>query len=280
MHQRFVKTKDGVNLSFLDRGEGQPIIMLPGWSQTAAMYRGQFDALCQVGRVIALDHRGHGDSDKPDHGYRVQRLAKDLFDVLEALEITEPDIIAHSMGAAVTWSYLSSFSAERPPRRLIFIDEPRALLARPNWSEKEREEAGAIVPSLEGLSDFAAAIRRADSPDTAIDILRPMFTGGVTEHQLLEVARENLKLPRQHAADLLVDNVIQDWRSVIEHLKFPTLVFGGLGSVHPTASQEWIARAIPGAELNLVPEEEGGSHFLFYENPDRFNKAATHFLKA
>ena len=278
MQKKSVRIKDGVNLSYLEGGEGWPLIMLPGWSQTAAMFKGQFEDLRRIRRVIALDHRGHGDSDKPDDGYKVQRLAKDLFEVVQALDIDEPDIIAHSLGAAVTWSYLLSFGQERPLRRLVFIDEPSALLARPDWSEQEREQAGAIVPSLEGLAGLVAKIREADSLETVAEILRPMFTNAIAENDLLDVARENLKFPRNLAASLLADNVIQDWRSVIATIRRPTLVFGGAGSIHPPASQKWIAEAIPNGEFDLVPADEGGNHFLFYENPMRFNQRTIRFL--
>lgn len=279
MERKSIRTHDGVTLSYLEGGEGHPLVMLPGWSQTAAMYERQFDAFCRIARVIALDHRGHGESDKPDHGYRVQRLAKDLCELIETLQLVEPDILAHSMGAAVTWSYLSLFGAERPPRRLVFVDEPRALLARPDWSEDEREAAGAVIPSLDALSGFVTKVRESDRPETVAEILRPMFTNATSEAELLDIARENLKLPRNHAAELLADNVIQDWRSVIEQIRHPTLVFGGAGSVHPAKCQRWIADAIPGAELDIVPADAGGSHFLFYENPTRFNAHVVRFLQ-
>jgi non-heme chloroperoxidase len=279
MQRKSIRTHDGVTLSYLERGAGHPLVMLPGWSQSAAMYERQFDDFCRISRVIALDHRGHGESDKPDHGYRVQRLAKDLFELIDALQLVEPDILAHSMGAAVTWSYLSLFGPERPPRRLIFVDEPRALLARPDWSKGESEEAGAIIPSLDALSVIVAKVRESDSPEAVVEILRPMFTAAISEAELLDIARENLKLPRSHAAELLADNVIQDWRSVIEQIRCPTLVFGGAGSIHPTESQRWIAGAIPGAELDIVPADEGGNHFLFYENPSRFNDCVLRFLQ-
>jgi pimeloyl-ACP methyl ester carboxylesterase len=280
MERKSFRTHDGVTLSYLEGGKGHPLIMLPGWSQTAAMYERQFDDFCRIAHVIALDHRGHGESDKPDHGYRIQRLAKDLFELIDALRLAEPDILAHSMGAAVAWSYLSLSGAERPPRRLVFVDEPRALLARPDWSKDECEEAGAIIPSLDALTGFVAKVRESDRPETAAEILRPMFTRAISETALLDIARENLKFPRTLAAELLADNVIQDWRGLIEQIRHPTLVFGGAGSIRPAKSQRWIADTIPGAELEVVPADEGGNHFLFYENPTRFNERVVRFLPA
>lgn len=254
--------------------------MLTGWSQTADLFARQFDDFQKVARVIALDHRGHGASDKPESGYRIQRLAKDLYELIDTLQLGAPDILAHSMGAAVTWSYLSLFGAEKPPHRLILIDEPRALLARPDWPEAERQQAGAIIPTFDALSGLVARVRDTDTPAGVAEILRPMFTAATNDADLLDIARENLKFPRNHAADLIADNVIQDWRTVIEQIRGPTLVFGGAASLHPVASQRWIADTIPGAEIDIVPADEGGCHFLFYENPHRFNERTIRFLSA
>lgn len=280
MERGAVRTSDGVGLSYLTGGSGHPLIMLCGWSQAATVFQRQFDAMCAVARVFAVDSRGHGESEKPDGGYRISRLAKDLFDLIVALGLEQPDIMAHSLSASVTWSYLSMFGADRPPRRLIFIDEPSALLARPPWSAAERDEAGAIIPTLEALGEFCANVRACDTPERQADLLRGMFTAAVSEDDLLAIARENLKLPRMHAAALLEDNCIQDWRALISTIVQPTLVFAGEASVHPVASQRWIAETVLDGQLEVIPAHEGGSHFLFFENPGRFNERAARFLTA
>ena len=131
MEKKSVRTRDGVRLSYLEGGEGRPLVMLPGWSQTAAMFDRQFADFSKVGRVIALDHRGHGDLDKPERGYKVQRLAKDLFEVIAALQLDEPDIVAHSMGAAVAWSYLMLFGSEQQAKDQLVCFVCRA--ARSSW---------------------------------------------------------------------------------------------------------------------------------------------------
>jgi pimeloyl-ACP methyl ester carboxylesterase len=54
--------------------------------------------------VIAVDMRGHGESDKPDNGYAIQRLAKDVQDLLAARNLTDVTLMGHSMGSSVIWS--------------------------------------------------------------------------------------------------------------------------------------------------------------------------------
>ena len=74
-----VTVNDGTRLNVLQAGSGKTLVLIPGWSQTAEQFKFQIEGLADRYRVIAVDMRGHGDSDKPGHGYRISRLAKDVF---------------------------------------------------------------------------------------------------------------------------------------------------------------------------------------------------------
>ncbi|MEX3008702.1 alpha/beta fold hydrolase [Hoeflea sp. TYP-13] len=280
IQRKSATTNDGVTISYLEGGSGRPLVMLPGWSQTASGFSAQIEAFCRIRKVIALDQRGHGESGKAQNGYRIFRLAKDLHDVITTLDIEDFDFLGHSLGVSVIFAYLMLFQNERPPQRLVLADEPPALLARPDWTDTERENAGSVLASLQDVADFKSAIRSADTPALHAEILRPMFTASIDENKLLEIAAENLKLPRNHAADLLENNCLQDWRSFILTIRLPTLVVAGEASPHPISSLVWITEQIAGARLELIPKSEGGSHFMFMENPGRFNSAVVDFLSA
>lgn len=75
-------TNDNVNLHYLQAGEGKTIIMLPGAGFTAEIFKYQIELFATKYRVISLDKRGHGKSDKVDYGYRVSRYGKDLDDLI------------------------------------------------------------------------------------------------------------------------------------------------------------------------------------------------------
>ncbi len=280
MERRQFVTSDGVSLSYIEMGEGQPLIMVPGWSQSAAQFSGQFEAFAKIARVIAVDPRGHGMSDNPAIGYRIQRIAKDLHELISGLGLEQPDMLGHSLGASMIWSYLSMFDAEVPPRRLVFVDQPAAILARKHWGEEEHANAGCLLPSLDELGQFENAVLACTTPETMKELLRPMFTDQVDEDTLLWVAKENLQFPRQHAMELLNDGAVHDWRSLIRSIRHPTLVIGGEASQVPSRSQRWIASQIAGAEVEIIEADQGGSHFSFIENPDRFNERVVRFLTA
>lgn len=272
-----VTVSDGTSLHYIEAGSGRPLVMIPGWSQSAAEFKHQIDDLARDRRVIALDMRGHGESDTPDHGYRIARLSRDLHDVLAALDLAEVDVLGHSMGCSVIWSHLDLFGGERLAR-LLLIDQAPAVTGRPNWSEEERLDCGCLMPSATELYGFCDAVRAADDAEAEADLLAGMFTGAMPRDELLWIAAENLKFPRTHAADLLFDHCMLDWRDVIRRIDRPTLVVGAAKSIFPARSQEWIAEQIPGAELRIFAEDEGGSHFMFYENPEAFNALVRDFL--
>jgi len=85
----FVTTNDGYKLRYEEAGSGKPLVCIPGWSQTAAQFKHQLTGLNDRYRVIAVDMRGHGESDKPAHGYSIARLSKDVHDLLADLSLAD-----------------------------------------------------------------------------------------------------------------------------------------------------------------------------------------------
>jgi non-heme chloroperoxidase len=104
------------------------------------------------------------------------------------------------------------------------------------------------------------------------------FTKSFPADKLDWVIEQNLKFPRGAAAKLLVDSCCQDWRDVIPRIDIPTIVFGATKSLFNPRSQRWIASQIPGARAHIFEESEGGSHFMFMENPQKFNNILLDFL--
>lgn len=99
---------NGHSIAFLDEGEGPPILLIHGFGSSAKVNwvnPGWVDTLVKAGRrVIALDNRGHGHSDKPhDVGaYRVAALAEDARNLLRHLGIARADVMGYSMGARIS----------------------------------------------------------------------------------------------------------------------------------------------------------------------------------
>ncbi len=269
-------TSDGVTLRYREAGSGPTVLMLHGWSQGAALFKHQLSGLSDRYRTIALDMRGHGQSDKPDHGYRIARLATDLHEFLQALDLQSVDLIGHSAGCAVIWSRMEMFGSDRIAK-LVLIDEPAALLADPGWSEVERLAAGGILKP-DDLYRFADRLAGPEGEAATREMISSMVTPAMSAAETEAIIAVNLQFPRPLAARLLVDNVTQDWRDFIPRITLPTLIVFGRSSPHPIECQQWIHEQIAGSKLEVFETAEGGSHFLFYEAPDKFNRLVADFF--
>lgn len=270
-----VTTNDGYRLQYEERGEGAPLVMLHGWSQSAAMFKYQLAGLSDRYRVITLDLRGHGESEKPNHGYRISRLAKDVYDALAELDLQNVNLLGWSMGASVIWSYLDLFGPERLAS-LILVDQPAWVMHTPDQSPQDIANTGAILdaPGLVGLYNAL----RSDTVATVTGFVGGMVTTEMPAEVKDWVIAENLKLPAEAAARLVLNHGSLDWRDVIPRISLPTLVIGGKRSHVGAQSQVWIHEQIPGSQLEIF--DEGGSHFMFLEASERFNVVVGEFLTA
>lgn len=275
-NSRYFKTSDGVNLHYLEAGSGPPLVMIPGWSQSAEQFKYQIDALSDRFRCIAIDMRGHGDSEKVEFGYKIQRLAKDLHEFLVDLDLVKVALFGHSMGCSVIWCYWDLFGSDHLGK-LILADQPPFVTSNPAWDEKEREAAGATM-DLDTLTKSCNALGGADGRAITIKFIEGWISKSISAEEKAWIIERNMRLPRQHAAKLLFNSGTQDWRDVIPRINIPTLVIGGKASAVPWKSQFWIHEQIPDSKFVLFEEEEGGYHLMFIEGAKLFNQVLMEFL--
>ena len=274
----YVTTRDGAELHFLQAGTGPPLVLIPGWSQSASEFRFQLEDLSRDFCCIALNMRGHGESSNVESGFNIPQFARDLHDALEAWDLSDVSLLGHSLGGAVIWSYWQQFASDRL-QKLIIVESPPCMIRQSGWSANECETAGAVMPP-QAVQQMVTALTGPDGAAFSRTMLARSLEDCVDRTCHDWIIEENLKLPRHSAATLFQDLCSRDWRDVIRTVTLPTLVVAGRASVVPWQSHQWMADHIPDARFELIESEDGGNHFLIMAAASGFNVLVREFLSS
>lgn len=253
MSQRF-KTSDGLELAWHEWGEAgdlPPVVLHHGFAASAKLNwaaPGVAAALTAGRKVIAIDARGHGESDKPHDSafYGEDRMARDVSELADHLGAAQFDLVGYSMGAIV-----SLICATREPRirRLVIGGVGEGILAQ-----------GGVDTRVVDNRDIVAALL-ADDPAT----IPPAARGF---RQLADATGADRRALAAQAA------VVHASRIPLEDITARALVIAGDND--PLAAQpERLAAAIKGAQFRLVP----GDHRSAVAAP-AFVQAIAEFLSA
>jgi pimeloyl-ACP methyl ester carboxylesterase len=242
-------TVDGIGIAYDEMGEGPAVLMHHGFASNSAtnwIHPGLAAAVADLGRrVIVIDARGHGESDKPHDpaAYAGGVMARDVSALFDELQVHEADIVGYSMGSFVA---LSLVQGEPRVRSLVLggAGLAEATMWRP---EHQRRIAEALeAPGREGIVDARALAFRKFAEATGADRLA-----------LAAVMRAGDPPPDLQA---------------IRTISVPTLVVNGEQDTL-VGSPASLAELIPGASFQSVP----GDHLSAVVKPE-FRQAIIRFL--
>lgn len=257
-----VTTSDGVRLHVEEAGEGPALVLIAGLGGSATFWSSIGPLLSRSYRVIAFDHRGAGRSDRPPDGYSIDRIAGDVVEILDRLDIGKAHIVGHSTGGAIA-QVLALDAADRVGR----------IVLSATW-----EKADYRFRKLFGVR---AAVLEACGPQVYQDLTHLMAyqpawvnehsdpldaasrdAGAALEPLAVSIARINMLCEFDRSADLAT-------------IAAPTLVVGAVDDgIVPFHHSQALASAIPGARLISF----SGGHFFPRLNPGEYADAIAAFL--
>jgi non-heme chloroperoxidase len=247
---------------------GRPVLFIHGISQSRLAWRRQLrSALGDKLRLVALDLRGHGESDRPAEGYGdPDRWADDIHAVITALELDEPILCGWSYGGVVIGDYLRRYG-ERAIGGIAFV----AAISR----------LGETVMPFLG-ADFLATVPGLCSGDVATStaalgqfIRLTTSVEPKPEDWYLTLGYNGVVSPQVRQA-MLSRTLTHD--DTLRRLTKPVLITHGLDDrVVLPAMSDHHAALIPHAKTSHY-EDVGHSPFL--EDPKRFNTELLAFASA
>lgn len=257
-------TNDGVELYYETHGEGKPIVFVTAWASTLQFFEKNIPDLAEDYQVIAYDHRGHGESEIPGHGYRISRLAMDLKELLDHLNLTDVTAVGWSMGAVVLWSHLELFGSDRISKLVCIDQSPKENLVPQDWDQQRCFD-------VEAFTKLAKDIEYAEE-----DVFSRM-AGRYDSVTLGEsgFVDEMVNCSKTAKIELMRDILNLDWRTFLSEIEIPTLVFVGRDSrATPPEESAYVGDQIPTADTVFF---EDAGHMLFWEHPEKFNETVREF---
>ncbi len=253
----------GITLSYGAQGDelGPVVVFLPGPTDSWRSYEPVLEQLPPSIRVIAVSQRGHGDSDKPATGYRVEDFAADVVPLLDALGIEQAVVAGHSGSCLVA--------------RRVAVDHPErvaglVLEASPTTLRGDPELEGFVESVVSALEDpIDPAFARSFVSDTSSDELAP----DVLDH----LTGELLKAPARVWKEMFAGLLAYDDLAELGRITAPTLlVWGDADRLVGRKMQETLVERILAAELLVY---HGVGHTPRWEDPTRFAGDIATFVK-
>jgi pimeloyl-ACP methyl ester carboxylesterase len=264
--ERFTRPAlDGVFLHALHHGDpARPkLVLLHGGGANAHWWDHLAPALAERLHVVALDFRGHGDSDRPEP--QPGAFARDLAALLEHLGALDAALLGHSMGAHVALEHAARHGGARRPRALVLVDPSRGAPVR---TRRAMRLALAVRRSYRTREDAIARYRFLPPAPGAPEALRRH----IAERSLCEEPDGRFAFNFDPRWFGLPPARIPD----LSHVASPVLVVrGGESTLLTAEGAAELARELPHAR---TVEVAGAGHNVHLERPEAFLAAVLDFL--
>ncbi|MEO1041137.1 MAG: alpha/beta hydrolase [Pseudomonadota bacterium] len=273
----FIATRDGTNIFYKDWGpkDAEPIVFHHGWPLSSDDWDSQMLFFLEKGyRVIAMDRRGHGRSDQTYSGNDMDTYAKDVYDVVEALDLKNAVHIGHSTGGGVVARYVA-ISAPGRVSKAVLLGAVTPIMA-----QTESNPEGIPVDVFDGFRE-ALVNNRAQF---FLDIPSGPFYGfnregaEVSEGLIRNWWRQGMNGGAKAQYDSIKAFSETDFTEDLKSIEQPVLVMHGeddqIVPVDNTARE-----AIKLLQNGEIITYEGLSHGLFATHPDIVNADLLRFIQ-
>lgn len=255
----FATAADGARLSYEVMGAGPPLLLVAGQAQDRGLWAGARDDFAARHRVIVFDHRGTGESDKPEQPpYSTRGFAADAVAVLDAVGVARAHVYGVSMGGRIG-QWMAIEHAARVGGLVLGCTTP----GNAHGVRRPAE----VDPVLAG----------GDPRQLLPYLVSPAWIAANREFLVAVEAHTRAQPVPPHARQLHYQaSEDHDAWALLPTITAPTLVIHGSDDqVNVPENAELLAERIPGAELHIIP---GGRHSYYWEHRPAASDLVLEFL--
>ncbi len=246
-------------------GAGSPVVLIHGFASSLETWAAVAPALTQAHRVISLDLKGFGWTDRPEGDYSPQAQARLVLALMNELKVTQAAIVGHSYGAAVALAV--ALAAPDRVANLTLVDA---------FVYEEQLPPFFIWARASGLGETLFALYYDQRPDERLAMA--FYDKSHVTEQLIEDVERALERPGTKAAALAAirDQRFSQWQSDYQKVKAKTLVvWGREDKVTPLWVGERLARDLSQSRLVVYPR---CGHFPMIEAADATSSELLRFF--
>ncbi|BFM16811.1 alpha/beta hydrolase [Maricurvus nonylphenolicus] len=253
---------NGIKLFYQESGQGEPVLFLHGLGSCGEDWQDQIDAFSHDYRVITVDTRGHGRSDKPLGPYNMPTYASDVINLLDHLGIKRCHLVGFSMGGMIAFQI-----AADAPERLNSLTIVNSAPAVPynTLSEKLEFCLRIAVIRLFGMKLLARIIGKRLFPEARQKSLYQRF---ITRMQ---------GNPTTTYIEVIKSLIGWDVRPTLGNLEMPVLIISADNDYTPVSYKTEYANKISTANLVVI---NNSRHATPIDQPQQLNKEVFQFLES
>jgi len=269
--REFAASKDGLKLRYEIRGSGAPVALIMGFIGSGHAWSERFLNLLEKHfKLVVIDNRGTGESDKPDVAWTLQNMADDIAAVLDHAKLPQTHIFGISMGGMIAQEYALAYP-DRVQRLVLGCTNCGMSHSTPG----KPEDLARLMPQP-GMSPADAA-RAAFSVACGKAFTASEAGQKFIEEQLTEAAKYPVTPPhtfvRQFGAISGFDSYAR-----LARIKAPTLILqGDDDAIVPVQNADVLNQTIAGSRKHIL---RGIGHMFFWEAPEEATRVAIDFLTA
>lgn len=271
---------NGIRLHYLDHGgEGPVLVMTHGLTANAHSFDGLANAFDGEVRLVAVDLRGRGLSDKPDTGYSMEDHAADVLGLLDHLKIDRAFLGGHSFGGLLTY-HIAAHHPDRV-RRCVVMDAPIDIgEATLEQIKPALDRLGQVLPSWPA---YLAAIKEQPYYDGWWDPqIESYYRADVQEN---EDGTVQSRSSSDHIRQSVERTMGVPWSEYLDRIEVPLLLIRATRPYGPPGYPPLLSADQAQTVLAALPDgrlvEIDGNHmtFLFGEEIKKASRAITGFLR-
>lgn len=261
---------DQIRLHYQEKGAGPALVLIHGYGASTQDWSAVFEPLAERFRVLAVDLKGFGFSDKPAGDYTIPAQAALVMKWLEQLGVQRAALCGNSMGGAV-----ALFCALNEPSRV-----ERLILVDSVASNQAALESGLVPPLLlkPVIGPILGALALTTPELVQAGLQRSIYDKSLATPERLESYYRPLRTRHGQRAALAVARQwdLSTLERNLHRVQLPTLIIWGANDeLIPLSHGRWIHQQISGSQLVVFPQ---CGHVPQIEKPREFVQAVTQFM--